>query len=111
MAALKNRSCSHAENCDFQFTCQVEQYFHLFSISLAKWNRVFPFWMDYIDAVKVGVAPSYSGQNCSICWAAGAIWARAFTQSNGRLSIEKSSALVGGAVHLQAPPGEFGDVV
>ena len=51
-------------------------------------------------------------ENHSICSAAGAIYVqKTFTQFDGTLAIENSSAEEhGGAVHLGAPSGEFRDV-
>ena len=96
IAALKKRSCYHAENCDIQFTCQVEQNFHVFSI------------LDHLNAIKVRVSPSSLAESHGSCSAAGAIRAETFTQSNGTMSIINSaSERDGGGVHLGALPREM----
>ena len=98
IAALKKRSCYHAENCDFQFTCQVGQNFHVFSI------------LDHLNAMKVTVSPSSLAESHGICSAAGAIFVekKTFNQSNGTMSIINSaSERDGGGVHLGALPREM----
>ena len=74
-----------------------EKYFHIFSI------------LDHLDAVKVRVSPSSLAESHGICSAAGAIYvSNTFTQSDGRLTIENSSAEEkGGGVHLGALPREM----
>ena len=67
--------------------------------------------MDHLDAIKVRVSSSSLADSHSICSAAGAIYvANAFTQSDGKLTIENSSSEIGGTVHLGAPSGKFRDV-
>ena len=96
IAALKNR-CWYAETCDFQLTCQVEQYFLFWIISMLwKWRFPQALWQ----------------KATAFCSVAGAMYVvGTFTQSGGTLKIANSLAtLSGGAVHLGAPSGEFRDV-
>ena len=59
--------------------------------------------LDHLDALKAKVSPNALAESHSICSAAGAIFvANTFTQSNGTVTIENSSAKFGGAVHLGA---------
>ena len=60
--------------------------------------------LDHLEALKVRVSSSSLAENHYIRSPAGAIYVvNTFTQSNGRLTIENSSAEVyGGAVHLGA---------
>ena len=70
-------------------------FFHVFSI------------LDHLNAMKVRVSPSFLEERHGTCSATGAIFAKDnFTQLNGRLTIDNSSAQhSGGAVHLGSPPG------
>ena len=76
------------------------------SNSLAKWSRIFMYFLflNHLNALKVTVSPSSLAESHGICSAAGAIDVRnTFTQSGGRLTIENSSANVGGPEHLGVP--------
>ena len=76
------------------------------SNSLAKWSRIFMYFLflDRLDALKVRVSPSSLAESHGICSAAGAICVyKTFTQSGGSLTIGKSSAKQGGTEHLGVP--------
>ena len=77
------------------------------SNSLAKWSRIFMYFLflNHLNALKVTVSPSSLAESHGICSAAGAIYVyEAFTQSNGTLTIENSSAKIsGGTEHLGVP--------
>ena len=77
------------------------------SNSLAKWSRIFMYFLflNHLNALKVTVSPSPLAESHGICSAAGAIRvSKTFTQSNGTLTIENSSAEnSGGTVHLGVP--------
>ena len=77
------------------------------SNSLAKWSRIFTYFLflDRLDALKVRVSPSSLAESHGICSAAGAIFVyKTFTQSGGSLTIENSSAKEnGGTEHLGVP--------
>ena len=65
------------------------------SNSLAKWSRIFMYFLflNHLNALKVTVSPSSLAESHGICSAAGAIYVwSTFTQSDGRLTIENSSA-------------------
>ena len=77
------------------------------SNSLAKWSRIFMYFLflNHLNALKVTVSPSSLAESHGICSAAGAIYvSNTFTQSGGRLTIENSSAKnSGGTEHLGVP--------
>ena len=76
------------------------------SNSPAKWSRIFMYFLflNHLNALKVTVSPSPLAESHGICSAAGAIYVSdTFTQSNGTLTIENSSAKDGGAEHLGVP--------
>ena len=57
--------------------------------------------LDHFDAMKVRVSSSSLAENHYIRSPAGTIFANTFAQSDGKLTIENSSAEVyGGAVHF-----------
>ena len=82
------------------------------SNSLAKWSRIFMYFLflNHLNALKVTLSPSSLAESHGICSAVGAIcvWST-FTQSGGRLTIENSSAENSGGTC--AFFGEFRDVV
>ena len=62
--------------------------------------------LDHLDALKAKVSPNALAESHSICSAAGAFFVQNFTQTDGTVTIENSTARRGGgAVHLGAPPG------